>query len=60
LPVFVTGRPGAAQIAPEIAPLEGCAVMLCGQPRFISDLSRQFLAPGLPRDRIITEEFEFR
>jgi hypothetical protein len=41
-------------------PVEGYAVMLCGQLRFISDLARQFRALGVPRDRIITEEFEFR
>jgi predicted ferric reductase len=54
------GRITAAQIAADIAPLEGYAVMLCGQPRFISDLARQFRALGIPHDRIITEEFEFR
>ena len=54
------GRITAAQVAAEIAPLEGYAVMLCGQVRFISDIARQFRALGIPRDRIITEEFEFR
>ena len=54
------GRITAAQIAAEIAPLDDYAVMLCGQVRFISDLARQFRALGLPHDRIITEEFEFR
>jgi len=54
------GRITAAQIAAEIAPLEDYAVMLCGQVRFISDLARQFRALGVTRDRIITEEFEFR
>jgi predicted ferric reductase len=54
------GRITAAQIAAEIAPLEDYAVMLCGQVRFISDLARQFRALGVSRDRIITEEFEFR
>jgi hypothetical protein len=34
--------------------------MLCGQPSFIADLAAQFSALGLPRNRIITEEFEFR
>jgi ferredoxin-NADP reductase len=34
--------------------------MLCGQVAFISDLARQFRALGVPPDRIITEEFEFR
>jgi predicted ferric reductase len=54
------GRITAAQIAAEIAPLQDYAVMLCGQVRFISDIARQFRALGLSRDRIITEEFEFR
>ena len=54
------GRITAAQVAAEIAPLEGYAVMLCGQVEFISDLARQFRALGVPRDRIITEELEFR
>jgi predicted ferric reductase len=54
------GRITAAQVASDIAPLEGYAVMLCGQIRFISDLARQFRRLGVPHDRIITEEFEFR
>jgi predicted ferric reductase len=53
------GRITAAQIASEIAPKD-YAVMLCGQVSFISDLARQFRALGVSRDRIITEEFEFR
>jgi anti-sigma B factor antagonist len=40
--------------------LDDYAVMLCGQLRFISDLARQFRGLGVPRDRIITEELEFR
>ena len=43
-----------------IAPLEGYAVMLWGQAGFIEDLARQFQAVGVPRNRIFTEEFEFR
>jgi predicted ferric reductase len=54
------GRITAAQVASEVAPLEDYAVMLCGQVRFISDLARQFRALGVARDRIITEELEFR
>ena len=54
------GRITAAQIASDIAPLDDYAVMLCGQLRFVSDLARQFRALGIPRDRIISEEFEFR
>ena len=55
-----SGRITAAQIASDIAPLDDYAVMLCGQLRFVSDLARQFRALGIPRDRIISEEFEFR
>ena len=54
------GRITAVQVASDIAPLEDYAVMLCGQLRFVSDLARQFRALGVPRDRIITEELEFR
>ena len=54
------GRITAAQIASDIAPLDDYAVMLCGQLRFVSDMARQFRALGIPRDRIISEEFEFR
>jgi predicted ferric reductase len=53
------GRITAARIASDVA-MEDYAVMLCGQVAFISDLARQFRALGLPPDRIITEEFEFR
>ncbi len=53
------GRITAALVAADVA-LEGYAVMLCGQLRFVADLSRQFRALGVPRDRIITEELEFR
>ena len=59
-PTASRGRITAAQIAAEVAPLDDYAVMLCGQVRFISDLARQFRALGVPRDRIITEELEFR
>jgi len=55
-----SGRITAAQIASDIAPLDDYAVMLCGQLRFVSDMARQFRALGIPRDRIISEEFEFR
>jgi predicted ferric reductase len=54
------GRITAAQVAAEIAPLADYAVMLCGQASFTSGLARQFRALGVPRDRIITEEFAFR
>ncbi len=59
-PTASRGRITAAQVAAEVAPLEDYAVMLCGQVRFISDLARQFRAVGVSRDRIITEELEFR
>ena len=59
-PTAHRGRITASQIAADIAPLEDFAVMLCGQVNFISDLARQFRALGVSRDRIITEEFEFR
>ena len=53
------GRITAAQIAEQVA-LDDYAVMLCGQMAFVADLARQFAALGVPRERIITEEFEFR
>ena len=59
-PTASRGRMTAAQVASEVAPLKDYAVMLCGQLRFISDLARQFRALGVTRDRIITEELEFR
>jgi predicted ferric reductase len=58
-PTATRGRITAAQIATDVA-LEGYAVMLCGQVGVVSDLARQFRALGVPRERIITEEFEFR
>jgi predicted ferric reductase len=59
-PTASRGRITAAQVAAEVAPLEGYAVMLCGQLTFVADLTRQFRALGVSRDRIITEELEFR
>ncbi len=59
-PTATRGRITAAQIAADVAPLEGYAVMLCGQVAFVSDLVHQFRAIGVPAQRIITEEFEFR
>jgi predicted ferric reductase len=61
--LWVTARRGritAAQIASDVAPLEGYAVMLCGQPSFTTDLVRQFRALGVPHNQIFTEKFEFR
>ena len=54
------GRITAAGIAAEVAPLDDYAVMLCGQPAFTADLSRQFHALGIPYDRIIVEDLQFR
>lgn len=54
------GRLTAERIAADVAPLEDYAVMLCGQPAFVADLARQFRTLGLPRERIITEELQFR
>jgi predicted ferric reductase len=59
-PTANRGRITATAIASEIAPLDDYAVMLCGQLSFVADLARQFRALGIPSDRIITEEFEFR
>lgn len=59
-PTARRGRITAAAVASEVAPLDNYAVMLCGQLSFVSDLARQFRALGIPSDRIITEEFEFR
>ena len=58
-PTATRGRITAAEIASQVA-LDGYAVMLCGQMGFVADLARQFTALGVPRERIITEEFEFR
>jgi ferredoxin-NADP reductase len=60
--LWLTGSRGivaAAQVAAEIVPLEGYAVM-CGRVRVIFAMARQFRSRGVPRERITTEEFEFR
>jgi len=54
------GRITAQQIADDIAPLDDYAVMICGQPAFVTDLARQFRKLGLPPERIIIEELQFR
>jgi predicted ferric reductase len=59
-PTAHRGRITASAVAADIAPLENYAIMLCGQLSFVADLARQFRALGISRDRIITEEFEFR
>lgn len=54
------GRITAQKIADDIAPLDDYAVMICGQPAFVTDMARQFRKAGLPPERIITEELQFR
>ncbi|BBK43810.1 membrane protein [Allostella vacuolata] len=53
------GRLTAAQVMAAVAPLDDYAVMLCGRPEFVGDMVRQFLAAGLPRERLIWEDFRF-
>lgn len=54
------GRLRAADVAAEIAPLDNWAVMLCGTTQFVDSLAHQFRLLGLPRERIITEQLQFR
>ncbi len=54
------GRLTAKQIAEEVAPLDNYAVMICGTSRFSNDLAHQFRKLGLPREKIIVEELQFR
>jgi len=53
------GRITAAQVMATVHPLDDYAVMLCGRPEFVGDMVRQFLALGLPRERLIWEDFHF-
>lgn len=53
------GRITAAQVMAAVHPLDDYAVMLCGRPEFVGDMVRQFLAAGIPRERIIWEDFHF-
>ncbi|GAB5374691.1 MAG: ferric reductase-like transmembrane domain-containing protein [Acuticoccus sp.] len=53
------GRLTAQRVAEDIA-LEDYAVMLCGSTAFVDDMARQFRALGVPRERIILEELQFR
>jgi predicted ferric reductase len=50
----------AAQVMADVAPLDNYAVMLCGRPEFVTDMTRQFHERGVPLDRIISEELRFR
>ena len=53
------GRLTAARILEDID-LDDYAVMLCGTQEMTSNMARQFRALGLPPDRIILEELQFR
>lgn len=46
--------------ADEVGDLEGRDIFMCGPKRFTSDLQRQFVRRGVPRQRIHFEDFEFR
>lgn len=54
------GRLTAARVMEAVAPLDDVAVMLCGSPAFVEDMTRQFLAQGLPPARIIADDLRFR
>ncbi len=61
--LWLTGEQGrltAKQIAEEVAPLDDYAVMICGRALFANDMRRQFRKLGLPREKIIMEELQFR
>jgi len=53
------GRPTAKALLEATESLEGIAVMLCGRPEFIRDMTRQFREAGIPPERIIAEDFYF-
>jgi predicted ferric reductase len=53
------GRLTAARIAADVEH-DDYAVMLCGTMPFVDSLVSQFRELGLPRERIITEELQFR
>ena len=53
------GRLTAAKIVAEVE-LDDYAVMLCGTTAFVASMAGQFRALGLPAERIITENFQFR
>lgn len=49
----------AERVMQDVAPLDNYAVMLCGRPEFVADMTRQFHERGVPIDRIISEELAF-
>ncbi|WP_170134960.1 ferredoxin reductase family protein [Acuticoccus kandeliae] len=53
------GRLSAARIAEDIG-LDDYAVMLCGSSAFVDDMAAQFHRLGVPHQRIILEELQFR
>ena len=53
------GRLTAARIAEDVNH-DDYVVMLCGSMPFVDAFVAQFRALGLPRERIITEELQFR
>ena len=53
------GRLTAKRIAADVE-RDDYAVMLCGNMAFVDAFTAQFRALGLPRERIITEELQFR
>ena len=50
----------AEQVIADVAPLDNYAVMLCGRPEFVADMTRQFHERGVPLERIISEDLAFR
>jgi len=54
------GRLTAQHIQEEIGEFHDYAVMLCGTSAFNKAVTKQFLEIGIPRDRIISEDFAFR
>ena len=58
-PTALRGRITAAAVDADVKPLDNYAVMLSGRSDFVTDLAGQFRALGVPRERIITEEFNF-